>query len=457
MDFLRAAADESAITPEGFENWASRPFDQSVDVIKMRLAHGAIQLKKPRVFAYPLISLLPDEIWSSSKTTSSLLARIRNASLLDTIAQNWDANWQEFPHLNDLISSKLDVGKSVPPLVALKVIAMLGKLEIQDSALAIKLFEKGLKGAALKRNFSKEIADQDGQAVNRIFELAANSFSKAELRNQFLVWLVSRTQLPFSAEMLAGYSLVGLNALLTEIASAMEDEAAALKPQRLAEVFREVSAFSSDLFEQVGGEESLLAAISLQSRYPLEFDHDRLARFVISSLNKSERLQGLGRAISGANAAKEIERQRDELEVKLAEVTTKSMHLEEDLRSIQLELVENRKRSLGQRQEEQLSSHSAQKDLELPLLKMLARALSAAHEFLSKNEGAIGRFEILSDQAGLEKIGIPGQEVAFDPKFHNDPEEESQVGQLVVIQNVGFKTDNKDESIVLLKATVIKD
>ena len=152
----------------------------------------------------------------------------------------------------------------------------------------------------------------------------------------------------------------------------------------------------------------------------------------------------------------EIEEQRDQLNAQLAKQNSKIKHLTEDLEKLSVELRDLRKRSLSERKDQVRSEKVSKQEMATPTLRILARSLSAAHEFLADNEGAIGRFEILADQAEMSRIGASGEEVLFDPLFHNDLDNVAQPGDNVVIHNVGFKLETEKSETVLLKAIVVK-
>jgi hypothetical protein len=142
-----------------------------------------------------------------------------------------------------------------------------------------------------------------------------------------------------------------------------------------------------------------------------------------------------------------------QIKVRLEESAKDAAHKISDqsreLEALRSKLVANRKET-----EADLGQSDAQS--KLPVLKLLARTLSAAEEFLADNPGALARLEILAEQASLLRLGDPGEEVAFDPLVHMDPGGQLEPGEKARVYVVGYSWKDSGAALVLQKALVQK-
>jgi hypothetical protein len=91
---------------------------------------------------------------------------------------------------------------------------------------------------------------------------------------------------------------------------------------------------------------------------------------------------------------------------------------------------------------------------QLPIVKAMAKSLSASFEFLSDQPAAVTRLTLIAEQVGLFPIGPTGDSVPFDPERCEDPDGIMEKGSAAVIHTVGFVWSHGDQDLVVLKARV---
>lgn len=456
MDYLVPLVDEKAVKPADFDDWLASPFDRAVEISNKKDGVANLKLKEAKAAGFSLIALLPSSMWHNSKEDLAKVNKIKNAALLKTIAANWEKDWTLLPHFEEISKWKTESSKNCSPNELLRVLSALGKAGVSDSVLAHQVLTQLMADPKSNSAISAEKKRLGEEAISGLILSAISSFSLDPARTSLVVRSITKWGEAPDKRQIEGYSLLQLEALLGEYELSLGGRVQARGDSSYVKLMRTVSEVAQELLNRVGDLESSLSILRVQSEYVLDLDPELVAKYLMSSFKKTDRLQPVANALSGMSRMREVEQERDTLQTQLGRQDVQLKNAFEDLEKVQTELADLRKRALGERQVQVNANKESAQELATPTLRLLARSLSAALEFLHDNPGAVGRFEILADQAGLRAIGAPGEESVFDAQLHSDPENEAQAGDIVEIHNVGFRLDTGDGSKVLLKAIVIK-
>ena len=456
VDYLAALVDEKEVKPADFDDWLASPFDRAVEISNKKGGFANLKLKEVKAAGFSLIALLPSSIWHNSKENLAKVNKIKNAALLKTIAANWEKDWTLLPHFEEISKWRTETVKNCSPIELLRVLSTLGRAGVSDSALAHPLLTQLMADPKSNSAISAEKKKLGQEAISGLILSAISSFTPGTARTSLVVRTITKWGEAPDKRQIDGYSLLQLEALLGDYELSLGGRFQARGDSSYVKLMRIVSEVAQELLKRVGDLESSLSILRVQSEYVLDLDPELVAKYTLSSFKKVDRLQPVATALSGMSSLREVEQERDGLQTQLVRQNTQLKSAIEDLEKVQAELAELRKRALGERQTQVSANKESAQELATPTLRILARSLSAALEFLHDNPGAVGRFEILADQAGLSAIGAPGEGSVFDAQLHSDPENEAQPGDLVEIHNVGFRLDTGDDSKVLLKAIVIK-
>lgn len=456
MDYMVPLVDEKAVKPADFHDWLASPFDRAVEISNKKGCVANLKLSEVKAAGFSLIALLPSSIWHNSKENLAKVNKIKNAALIKTIAANWEKDWTLLPHFEEISKWKTETAKNCSAIEFLRVLSALGRAGVSDSALAQQVLTQLMAAPKSNSTISAEKKKLGQEAIGELIFSAISSFSPSTTRTSLVVRSITKWGEAPDKRQVEGYSLLQLEALLGEYELSLGGRLQARKDSNYLKLMRTVSEVAQELLNRVGDLESSLSILRVQSEYVLDLDPDLVAKYIMSGFKKTERLQPVANALSGMSRLREVEQDREAAEEKLARQNVQLKNAFEDLEKVQAELADLRKRALGERQVQVNANKESAQELATPTLRLLARSLSAALEFLHGNPGAVGRFEILADQAGLRAIGAHREESVFDAQLHSDPENEAQAGDLVEIHNVGFRLDTGEDSKVLLKAIVIK-
>ncbi len=445
-------------TPE-YTQWLADPVAASVDLARVLTSRSEkIKLKKIAPPEINVFCLCPSDFWLHGEIEEKRLLNKHLVSIigsqstaLEKLAESADKSKESSIVLKNLQKriQLLDnpAVETRNPLDLLKALVRIRELADGEPIIATIILNKILTD----KSIDKSIRAQRKSASNDVEGLLAKVVSSTpwgEAREALTTRAITFWRLrPESLDVFDGASMTNMSRLLESL-----DEGNLSNIALMTQAAERLE----QLLEYKAGVESAAIVLGLITKYKLELSPKKVANYMAGALAKDERLKPLSRAISGESAASEFSAELAELrqiKVRLEESAKDAAHKiseqSRELEALRSKLVANRKET-----EADLGQSDAQS--KLPVLKLLARTLSAAEEFLADNPGALARLEILAEQASLLRLGDPGEEVTFDPLVHMDPEGQLEPGEKARVYVVGYSWKDSGAALVLQKALVQK-
>ncbi len=443
-----------------YVEWLADPVAASLDLTKQLNSHdGQIKLKKIGPQEINVFCLCPSKFWLESSAEETRLLNKHLVSILGShstsILQLMDSASSSkesavvVESLQARISSLQNPAiETRTPFDLFKALFAIRRLTDGEPAVAISILKKILTDKSIEKSLREKRRVTESDDVDGIISRVISSTPWGEAREALTARAITFWRMkPESLDVFGGASMTNMIRLLESLdENNLSDR----------DLLTQAAARLEQLLEFKAGVESAALVFGLVTKYKLELSPKKVANYMAGALAKDERLKSLSKTLSGEFAVSEFSADLAELrnvkvrlEASALDAAHKISEQSRELEALRSKLVADRKET-----ESDLGQSDAQS--KLPVLKLLARTLSAAEEFLVDNPGALARFEILAEQASLLRLGHPGDEVAFDPLVHMDPEGQLEPGQMARVYVVGYAWKDAGAELVLQKALVHK-
>jgi hypothetical protein len=444
--FISDLLGEPELEPTGFAGWLADPWDAAAEIDKLASARGGLPLKKASRSQWPVISLTARSSWLAGD--AGQFSKIFSSTIISQVGKGTGLDFASKPWIKtELIKTKSVDFTDNKPLQILRADGNIEALTGPDVLILTQLREHILKSAKFKNDYLEaRKLDQDGA-------------------DQLLGAMVSRTpsgakrlQLALRAAKVLRIDLKKIlifqDAPIEDIESTLRSDLATSQSQ-VQWLKEAASDRMSQILPNLNSLDKSLRVIAMVGEFGLFVDSKSLGHAFRKSMLASPTANYLANEMFNQTAVQELaerletaEKSSFQLESALKELRATAFKEEAELRKLRDKLLQSRLE-----EEDGFAKDAA--SAKLPILKALARAMAAAHELLGSNPQAVARFEIIGDQVGLQPIGAPGASVLFDPLTHDSPEGEIATDEPVTIKNVGYKWQNGEAELVLLKALVL--
>jgi len=444
--FVAELSGESAQEPAGYSNWLSSNWEAAGKIDQIAAIKGLLSLKKAKRSHWPVIALTTRSSWLAEDAL--IYSKIFSSAIIPQIARTSGLKWEAKPWIKvELIKTKsIDFG-GCKPLQILRADENIEALTGPGIAVLAQLREHIMKSTKFKTDY---------------LEARKHNQSTAD---QLLAATVARTAWGSGRLNLALRAVKALKIEPTAIPifqdASVEDVETTLRSDLVsspahAQWLRDVASERiNQVLPNLIGLDASLRIISMVSEFGLLLDPKILGQTFRKAMVGDPNAKYLVNEVFNEAVVHDHAERLQIAETGMSRLDSALKALQATALKEKAELKRLQDKLLQSRSDEE---HELSKDAmfaKLPILKALARAMAAAHELLEHNPQAVARFEIIGDQVGLQTIGAPGSSVLFDPINYDSPAGGIATGESVTVQNVGYKWQDGESELVLLKALVI--
>lgn len=453
-----AHGDEES-TPE-YTVWLADPVAASLDLARLLIeGRGQVKIKKVSPSEINVFCLCPSQLWLDGSAEEK---RLLNKHLVKIIGSHSNAvlklrdsaqSQKESALVLENLNSRIQLLDSPAietrsPFELFHALIAIRQVSDGEPAVASGILKKILADKSIDKSVREQRKAPGNEDVEKVISTAVSSTPWGELREALSARAIKFWKVrPESLDIFEGASMTNLTRLLESLDEGSRSDVA---------LMRQAANRMDQLLEFNAGVGSAALILGLITKFKLELSPKKVANYMASALGKDERLKPLAKTISGETVLAEVAAELSELKTAKTRLEANVLDASHTISEQSKELEVLRAKLLTSRKETETGLDQSDTQSKLPVLKLLARTLSAAEEFLADNPGALARLEILADQASLVRMGNPGDVVEFNPLLHQDPEGQLEPGQEAQIYIVGYSWKNAGVELVLQKALVQK-
>lgn len=442
--FLLEIAGKQAEEPADYLRWLRSSLKAADDVVS-EVQNGAdLTCNKAVGKHFLVLAALPTSLFKS--TELHIQKRAFAKAAVELLSQTGLQDLASMPWLLDQLRSvkAIDLSGTSPAqqLAATKIIIEhLGPASVPGK----QLIEHMLESAGFRRS----LLEVSKKGTDELLPLAEDLVSLSDFDTSLELSLRFIKDLKLDV----GFAPVLSTAQPSQIAALLEIVRAQVPPL-LSQARAAAALRISELLPKLSNLEQVLIVLRLAESYAVDVEESAYALAFRKSLSSSQNLRGLGNAISGSAALEALEVELSKLQKQISSLQKEHAVLREASALDQQEIERLHALTLRGRVEDQSSLANEDKSSKLPIIKAMARSLSAAYEFLHDQPHVLSRFGLIAEQVGLTPIGEHGETVTFDQVSFEDPNGQLSAGAEAKVHTIGYHWTHGDEKLVVLKARV---
>ncbi|MCF8529221.1 MAG: hypothetical protein K9G13_03645 [Aquiluna sp.] len=435
--------------PEGFEDWLADPLIASRELLNDFSTSGELSILKAKKEHLPVIALLGPE-HSSTKEEVGAFYKAFNSSVVGLLSLNNSQAMFEMKWFSKALDSACEsLAASLPSHTCIEVLtAALNTLKHTGAeSKPSQVFRHHiLTNKSFDRKFKIEEKANPGLLSRKIIDLAIGlPFDAQRIEFGLKIMTGFGVDIEFS-ELLQGAELKDLE-LALNLAFHIENI-------DRSSLLTSVDLLLGEVLRKPTNSGAIFRILELVEKYGLEVEPKAFGTALKRSLQASPKTRNLVAGLSNDEQLAATEFELSELR-KQVEIATLQV---EELTSIsandKAQIARLTSLATESRKEHEESILSDIRSAKIPVIKAMARALSASIELLDSKPSAISRLEMIAEQVNLFTIGKPGEEVEFSKALHEDPEGSLEIGSEGVVHNVGFRWQDDGKEVIVLRAVV---
>jgi len=443
--FLAQISGQTVGDAEGYLQWLRSPFAAAREIQGRILSGTSLSCKKASRKHFEVLALLPPALISPADKSihrkalaDSALALIGRIGAEEILGESW---------FRGQLQSLADVttGTTLPDqelIAAGRILEAIGaEAKISAKITNYLITDSGFKKRVL------EAKKTGADALKLAIEGLATRTPQGGLRLDLLQRVIRDFKIDISFDpFMSDGQPEHLRMFLELVSSHYPPKRELAKVSAVARI--------NELVPHLSKLEPVLEVLAMIETYGLQVEADNFGKALRRSLTNSANAKYLIGSVSGDDEIRTLGTQVLAQSEKLTRLESENTELRIASSVNQVELERLQKSLLSARESDQSSMGHEERAAQLPIVKAMAKILSASFEFLSDQSAAITRLTLIAEQVGLSPIGAPGDSLPFDPEKCEDPDGILEKGGPAVIHTVGFVWSHGDQDLVVLKARV---